>query len=71
MSSRSIALPSQCCDRSDPPIAEFKDEKGPCWIHVSYISKDENRGNVYIATKENGRTKYLRYTEELYKKIYG
>ena len=55
----------------DQLIAEFKDEKGPCWIHVSYISKDENRGNVYIATKENGRTKYLRYTDELYKKIYG
>lgn len=55
----------------DQLIAEFKDGKNPAWIHVSYVSKDENRGRCLIATKKNGKTIYLNYTKELFDEIYG
>lgn len=42
----------------DQLIWEFGDNKNPDWVHVSYISKDENRTNVMKAYKENGRTVY-------------
>jgi len=58
----------------DQMIAEFKDDEDGdiSWVHVSYVSVEENRNQVLIATKdENNKTKYLTYTEKLYKEIYG
>ena len=55
----------------DQLIAEFKDGKNPAWVHVSYISEDENRGRCFIATKKDGKTMYLKYTKELFDEIYG
>lgn len=55
----------------DQLIAEFKDGKNPAWVHVSYISEDENRGRCFIATKKDGKTIYLKYTKELFDEIYG
>jgi len=42
----------------DQLIWEFGDDKNPDWVHVSYISKEENRGRVIRAEKVNGRTNY-------------
>lgn len=59
----------------DQLIAEFvqTDELGdkhPAWIHVSYVTDRPNRKQVLIATKVDGKTQYLPYTEENYKNIY-
>jgi len=43
----------------DQLIWEFGDDNNPAWIHVSYISEDENRGRVMRAEKINGKTKYI------------
>ena len=42
----------------DQIIWEFGDEDNPDWVHVSYVSEDENRNRCLQAYKENGRTKY-------------
>jgi len=42
----------------DQLIWEFGDEINPDWIHVSYISEDENRKRCLIADKVNGKTLY-------------
>ena len=42
----------------DTLIWEFGTEENPDWIHLSYISHDENRGNCLKAYKDNGKTKY-------------
>ena len=42
----------------DNLIYEFGDDNNPDWIHVSYISDDENRNRVMRAEKINGKTKY-------------
>ena len=42
----------------DQLIWEFGDENNPDWIHVSYISVDENRTRCLKAEKINGRTSY-------------
>lgn len=42
----------------DQLIWEFGDDKNPDWVHVSYISDDENRGRVMRAEKINGKTQY-------------
>lgn len=42
----------------DQLIWEFGDDNNPDWVHVSYISKDENRGRVMRAEKINGKTNY-------------
>jgi len=42
----------------DQLIWEFGDEKNPNWVHVSYVSDDENRGRCLKALKLNGKTKY-------------
>ncbi len=42
----------------DQLIWEFGSDSNPDWIHVSYISNDENRGRVMQAEKINGKTKY-------------
>ena len=45
------------CD-FDQLIWEFGTDMNPNWIHVSYVSKVENRGRCLKAYKEDGRTKY-------------
>lgn len=42
----------------DQLIWEFGDENNPDWVHVSYVSEDQNRNRCLIAYKKNGRTKY-------------
>ena len=42
----------------DQLIWEFGDDTNPDWIHVSYISEDENRNRCLIADKVNGKTLY-------------
>ena len=42
----------------DQMIWEFGNEDNPDWVHVSYVSEDENRNRCLQAYKENGRTKY-------------
>jgi len=42
----------------DQLIWEFGNEENPDWIHVSYVSDDENRGRCLIAEKIDGKTKY-------------
>ena len=42
----------------DKMIWEFGDDKNPAWVHVSYVSEDENRHRCLKAYKENGKTKY-------------
>src|SRR6056300_1517874 len=42
----------------DQLIWEFGDDNNPAWVHVSYISEDENRGRVMRAEKINGKTQY-------------
>ena len=55
----------------DQLIAEFKDGNSPAWIHVSYVSEDQNRNKCLIASKKNGKTVYLNYTKKLFDEIYG
>ena len=43
----------------DQLIWEFGDEDNPDWVHVSYVSPDENRGRCLKAYKENGKSKYM------------
>ena len=42
----------------DQIIWEFGDNKNPNWVHVSYVSPQENRNRCLKAYKENGKTKY-------------
>ena len=42
----------------DQLIYEFGDDNNPAWIHVSYVSKEENRGRCLRAEKVNGKTSY-------------
>jgi len=42
----------------DQLIWEFGTDTNPNWIHVSYVSEDENRNRCLKAYKEKGRTKY-------------
>lgn len=42
----------------DQLIWEFGDEENPDWIHVSYVSEDQNRKRCLKALKFNGKTKY-------------
>lgn len=45
----------------DQLIWEFGDDNNPDWVHVSYVSKEENRGRCLRALKENGKTVYRNY----------
>jgi hypothetical protein len=49
-------------------IAEFKQNNEPSWVHVSF--SDNNKKQVLISIKENKKTKYLPYSDNLYNKIY-
>jgi hypothetical protein len=42
----------------DQIIWEFGDEDNPDWVHVSYVSPDQNRNRCLKAYKENGKTNY-------------
>jgi len=42
----------------DQMIWEFGDDENPDWVHVSYVSPEENRNRCLKAYKENGKTKY-------------
>ena len=46
----------------DQLIYEFPVKGYPKWIHVSYRPDGGNRKQVLIATKRDGKTKYLLYT---------
>ena len=43
----------------DQMIWEFGDDENPNWIHVSYVSPEENRNRCLKAYKEGGKTKYM------------
>lgn len=45
----------------DQLIWEFGDDENPAWVHVSYVSEDQNRKKVLKAIRENGQTKYFNY----------
>jgi zinc D-Ala-D-Ala carboxypeptidase len=42
----------------DQIIWEFGDDNNPAWVHVSYVSEDQNRLRVMKAEKINGKTQY-------------
>ena len=42
----------------DQMIWEFGDEDNPDWVHVSYVSEEENRNRCLKAYKKNSKTKY-------------
>lgn len=42
----------------DQMIWEFGTDQNPAWVHVSYVSKEDNRNRCLEAYKENGKTKY-------------
>ncbi len=42
----------------DQMIWEFGDDDNPDWVHVSYVSAEENRKRCLKAYKEKGKTKY-------------
>ena len=43
----------------DQMIWEFGDDDNPNWVHVSYVSPEENRNRCLKAYKEGGKTKYM------------
>ena len=43
----------------DQLIWEFGDDSNPAWVHVSYISHDENRARCLKAFRQNGKTSYI------------
>jgi len=42
----------------DQIIWEFGDDDNPNWVHVSYVSKEDNRKRCLRAYKSNGKTLY-------------
>ena len=42
----------------DQIIWEFGNDDNPDWVHVSYVSPDQNRNRCLKAYKENNKTKY-------------
>jgi hypothetical protein len=48
----------------DQLIYEFPDKDGePSWIHVGYRSFEENRNQILIATRVNGKVRYAKIDE--------
>ena len=43
----------------DQMIWEFGDDDNPDWVHVSYVSLEDNRNRCLKAYRENGKTKYM------------
>jgi len=46
----------------DQLIWEFGDDNNPSWVHCSY-DVSNNRGNIYRAIKESGKTKYVLWNQ--------
>jgi hypothetical protein len=42
----------------DQIIWEFGTDKNPDWVHVSYVSPQQNRNRCLKAYKKDGKTKY-------------
>ena len=42
----------------DQLIWEFGDNKNPDWVHVSYVSPEENRNRCLKAYRDKGKSKY-------------
>jgi len=42
----------------DQMIWEFGDDDNPDWVHVSYVSPDQNRNRCLKAYKKSGKTNY-------------
>jgi len=42
----------------DQMIWEFGDDENPDWVHVSYVSENENRNRCLRAIRKNGKTSY-------------
>ena len=45
----------------DQLIWEFGDNMNPDWVHVSYVSESQNRGQILKAVRVDGKTKYITY----------
>ena len=43
----------------DQLIWEFGDDDNPNWVHVSYVSSEDNRNRCLKAYKDKGKTKYM------------
>lgn len=43
----------------DQLIWEFGDDDNPDWVHVSYVSPDQNRKRCLKAFRQDGKTKYI------------
>ena len=43
----------------DQMIWEFGDDDNPDWVHISFVSEDDNRRRCLKAYKEKGKTKYM------------
>ena len=42
----------------DQMIWEFGTDMNPNWVHISYVSEEDNRNRCLKAYKDDGRTKY-------------
>ena len=42
----------------DQILWEFGDDDNPDWVHVSYVSPEDNRNRCLRAYKDGGKTKY-------------
>ena len=42
----------------DQIIWEFGTDTNPDWVHVSYVSEEQNRKRCLKASRENGKTVY-------------
>ena len=43
----------------DQMIWEFGDDDNPNWVHVSYVSPEDNRNRCLKAYRKDGKTKYM------------
>ena len=43
----------------DQMIWEFGTDENPDWVHVSYVSPEENRNRCLKAYRDGGKTKYM------------
>ena len=43
----------------DQMIWEFGDDDNPDWVHISYVSEEDNRNRGLKAYKDKGKTKYM------------
>jgi len=43
----------------DQMIWEFGTDENPDWVHVSYVSEEQNRNRCLKATRVNGRATYI------------